>query len=550
MKKMKRIFLIFMSVCIFGITIYTDYQTVKAVDIPTAFWGTLEAARAFWTALNAGGGVRGGGVSLGYFERSSREDMHNLQTQVMIAYTAFCIWKEKQNLSNLHPDWSEEEINQQSELEGRLASDRFQNSVINVNDTTNNLTIKDFGYWKEFCDSFNNIARNGLGDVSIGENTVINVPFYNGTSINTSFPMTNIGANTFDWNGYFFVDSGQYFDTENKQIIEYSVGNVPTDRIRVPYFGITWTRDDGQFNIIGILADFNRLTGEFITSSSIPDTGHWVVYTLQKLNEFIENCNFPIYISSQKMSFVNIQDWGKDYNNLSVAVGGSTQAYEQDIENALNNTEAGKAIKEGAKNGQEEIIKEGYIPVKRSSVRTGEETATGAVGWDVPDTRTLEGAIAVPDTQDDVVEGMGIINVPKDRVTPNTDDTVAEWAKDEPISIPDTKDEPISKPIDDVISEQYGDYYPTQISLGDFFPFCIPFDIYYCVQKFNVSQGEAPIIHIPIVYPRALQSVLGESYDVVIDFNNYIVLRNIIRGFILIFFIVGLMQITRNLIRG
>lgn len=551
MKKIKRVFLIFISVCIFGITIYSDYQTVKAVDIPTAFWGTLEASRAFWTALNAGGGVRGGGVSTAAFEHSSREDMHNLQVQIMLAYTAFCIWKEKTALKLDHPDWSEEEINQRAEVNGRLASDRFQNSAINVNDSTKNLTIKDYGYWREFCKSMNNIVRNGLGDVTMGENTVVNVPFVNDSAYNTSSPKTNVGANTFDWNGLFFVDSGQYKNVGSNKIIQYSVENVPTDRIRVPYFGVIWDNGGGQISIVGYLVDFNRLTGEYLAISDLPNGSlWWVSFTLDKLNDFISNTDFPIYISNEPQSLNAIQNWGKDYNNLSVSAGGSSLPYEQDIENALNNTEAGKAIKEGAENGQEEIIKEGYVPVKRSTVKTGEETATGEVGWDVPDARTLEGAIAVPDTQDDVVEGMGVISVPEDVVRPKDDDTVAEWAKDEPISIPDTKDEPISKPIDDVISDQYGDYYPTQISLADFFPFCIPFDIYYCVQKFNVGQGEAPIIHIPIVYPRALQGALGESYDVIIDFNNYIALRNIIRAFILIFFLIGLMQVTRNLIRG
>lgn len=549
MKKIKRIFLIFISVCIFGITIYSDYQTVKAVDIPTAFWGTLEASRAFWTALNAGGGVRGGGVSTATFEHSSREDMHNLQVQVMLAYTAFCIWKEKAALKIAHPDWSDDAINQQAEVDGRLASDRFQNSAVNVSDTTKNLTIKDYGYWREFCDSMHNIAINGLGNSTIENNTPVANRIYNYSNWNVSASLQdNLGGNTIVYNGLNYVTKGIVdgfsFDLNS---------NVPTDRVRIGFNIINrgLAADGSNRNLLYfalVQLDINRLSGKVITYSTGTNGYMGSINDNNVIDNCIRNTNITTVIDEYRQNMQNIIDNYEDY--LPVSAGGNVEQYEQDIKNALDSTEAGKAIKEGAKDGQEEIIKSGAIPVKRSSVRTGEETATGEVGWDVPDARTLEGAIAVPDSQDDVVEGMGIITVPEDVVTPKDDDTVAEWAKDEPISIPDTKDEPISKPIDDVISDQYGDYYPTQISLGDFFPFCIPFDIYYCVQKFNVGQGEAPIIHIPIVYPRALQGALGESYDVIIDFNNYIALRNIIRAFILIFFLIGLMQVTRNLIRG
>lgn len=546
MKKIKRVFLIFISVCIFGITIYSDYQTVKAVDIPTAFWGTLEASRAFWTALQAGGGVRGGGVSTAAFEHSSREDMHDLQVQVLLAYTAFCIWKEKAALKIAHPDWTEEQINQQAEVDGRLASDRFQNSAINVSDTTKNLTIKDYGYWREFCDTLHSINNSGITGGEIGENTIVKPPFYNYTDAELN-NKTSIGGNCIEIDNNYYVSKGTYYRLFPSQKILYNSEST-YDRINL-YYILSFIYDN-SLRMRSVHIIYNALKNELIYYDY--DNDYWALGG--SFSETVENTDFPYYVCNSLSEAIDVFNRVRETwkNELKVTDNDSTEKkdYENMLENALNNTEAGKAIKEGADNGQEEIVKSGAIPVKRSTVKTGEETATGAVGWDVPDARTLEGAIAVPDTQDDVVEGMGIITVPEDVVRPKSDDTVAEWAKDEPISIPDTKDEPISKPIDDVISDQYGDYYPTQVSLADFFPFCIPFDIYYCVQKFNVGQGEAPVIHIPIVYPKKLQGALGESYDVIIDFNNYIALRNIIRAFILIFFLVGLMQVTRNLIRG
>lgn len=551
MKCIKRILLIFISVCIIGVTVITDYQEVKAVDIPTAFWGTLEASRAFWTALQAGGGVRGGGVSMAAFEHSNREDMHNLQVQVMLAYTAFCIWKEKTALKTDHPDWTEEQINQQAEVDGRLASDRFQNSAINVSDTTQNLTLKDYGYWKEFCRSMYDISVNGLNQVEINPNTVIKPHFVNNSSITNVSLMDNRGSNIIDYDGLLFLAKGQTIDYVSGNVFEIEPTNIPNDRFRVPYIGYFSTGD--YIYILGYYVDFNRLSGQYIAMNRFLFKNYlWVNYGIEYLNRFLSNTNIVVYASNADTSVIqDIESFGQNKDNLAISLGSqNVEPYQQELQNALDNTEAGKAIKEGAKNGQEEIVKDGSIPIKRTSVKTGEETATGAVGWDVPDARTLEGAIAVPDTQDDVVEGMGIITVPEDVVTPKSDDTVAEWAKDEPVSIPDTRDEPISKPIDDVISEQGGEYYPGQISLDEFFPFCIPFDIIYLFNKFRAPE-RAPVITIPIMYGSGLASALGtDRYNVVIDFNDFVILRDIIRVFALIGFLIGLMQITRNLIRG
>ena len=75
---------------VFISSVLTPYTEVMAFDIPTAFWGVLESGRAMFTAMTAGGAYKNG-IDISSFERSSRQDFHDFQTQILIGYQAFCI---------------------------------------------------------------------------------------------------------------------------------------------------------------------------------------------------------------------------------------------------------------------------------------------------------------------------------------------------------------------------------------------------------------------------------------------------------------------------
>ena len=549
----------FLAINITLMSVISNYKNTYAFDIPTAFWGTLEASRAFWTALNAGGAIGKGSISLRSFERSSRLDVQNLQGKILMGYHYFLFEKEKIRQAILYPDKSSSEIEQIALDSANTLFTKFENNAINVNNTTKSLSAQDYGYWKEYCKEIVSIAQNGLGSGHIQANTVINPRYDNQSGILFSSPKTNIGANCFTWNDVYFIGKGQYMKYDGT-IIEYEPTNVPTDRIRVPYFSVNFTTMHEQFCFYGFTVDYNRLTGEKIAEATLYyDRPAWKTYDKDYIDRLISNTSFPVYVNPYLNDVQHAQDFSIDYNNLVVAVNGTIKDYQSKIVEALDETEAGKSIKQGIEENGDNIT---YIynyystPVKISSLSTDEDAGvvSGVVGWDIPDARTLEGAIAVPEDEDDVKQGMGAITVADDDITSRVDDNVVSFPIDTPIDVPKVEeitDDPAKViTVTDVINVQGGEYYPTQIDITEFFPFCIPFDIAYCIKKFQVGNGEAPIIHIPVVYPKLLQSSLGESFDVVIDFNEYIFVRNIIRYFILLLFIVGLMTLTRNIIRG
>lgn len=83
------------------------------------------------------------------------------------------------------------------------------------------------------------------------------------------------------------------------------------------------------------------------------------------------------------------------------------------------------------------------------------------------------------------------------------------------------------------------------IDLRDFFPFCIPFDIYNLVTMF-VAEPVAPVFEWEIPVPR-----LGKSFELEIDLSAWDGIAQLFRTFELIGFIIGLGWITREkILRG
>lgn len=546
----KRISMFIMSIIIIFLSIAGSYKKAFAFDIPTAFWGTIEAGRAMFTALEAGGGMSNG-ISLSKLEISSRDDIQRFQTQILIAYTAFCVYKEKIRIALEDPSLSENEVNEMATTSGTKIANDFKNNAINVNTSTKKMSVQDFKYWQEYCNNISTLVRNGWDSVEGGGSSINLVT--QGVDYNLT-PNTNIveDQNIFSYNGYNYIDKGNYKLIDDNNYRYFAVGNVPSDRIRIPFIWMQRWNGVWYFRLKGV--DINRLTGQVIyVNDYVSEAGKTYDNIGVRLQQNINDCNFPYVVLDVGADYDNFQNnLVRDYvENFSLKDGSVVEEeYILSLKNALDSTEVGKAIKEGGAT-REDLIGVSAVPIKRSSLKTKEETVEGVVGWDIPDTTAIAKGIADPNEREEEAKGMGIITVPENAITDIDDPSgVIAIPKDTPVSIPDTRDESLSVPIDDVISVQGGDFYPIQIDITEFFPFCIPFDIAYCVNKFHVSVGEAPIIHIPIVYPSALHGVLGESYDVIIDFNDYVVLRNVIRYFILLLFIVGLMQITRGLIRG
>lgn len=84
------------------------------------------------------------------------------------------------------------------------------------------------------------------------------------------------------------------------------------------------------------------------------------------------------------------------------------------------------------------------------------------------------------------------------------------------------------------ISDEY------MISLSDFFPFCLPFDIYDLLSAL-AADPQAPVFEWTIAVPR-----WGISHDIEIDLSEWDDIARLFRTFELGAFVLGLALITRQ----
>lgn len=88
------------------------------------------------------------------------------------------------------------------------------------------------------------------------------------------------------------------------------------------------------------------------------------------------------------------------------------------------------------------------------------------------------------------------------------------------------------------------DFSPLQIAVSDRFPFCIPFDF---VNAFKMFQSESSIPKFNVEFPSQYM-IGGGSFE--IDFSNFTGIASILRYFILLIFVTGLIKKTKDLLGG
>ena len=90
--------------------------------------------------------------------------------------------------------------------------------------------------------------------------------------------------------------------------------------------------------------------------------------------------------------------------------------------------------------------------------------------------------------------------------------------------------------------------------LREIFPFCIPFDLIHLLKVFE-AEPEAPVFKFPLDIeldnPWTGEKVVDYHHEFELDMSDYEPVIKILRIFLVIFFIVGLMMITRqHMIKG
>lgn len=134
---------------------------------------------------------------------------------------------------------------------------------------------------------------------------------------------------------------------------------------------------------------------------------------------------------------------------------------------------------------------------------------------------------------------------------PQPQPTVAPNPNPDPNPNPNPDPEVTPKP-DDTTTDVNPDDYKADLRLV--FPFCIPFDLVHLIQAFE-AEPEAPVFEFPLDLelenPWTGKKILDYHHTFKLDMSDYEPVIKIFRIFEIIFFIIGLLMITRQqMIKG
>lgn len=558
MNKTKRILILCLCAIITFNSVFFAYkESVQAADIAAGIVAAVGGAPLL-TALVIGGVVVAGGIAIYEFTKTDSQDFKDFGTRIKTGFNDFIAEQEKVIAKEENVLLTDQEAANIGVAKAREYVNNFwDNAIDTTKNTVNGVKKKAMEYWNLYSKlmgdtadlsdtDFNAILNNSGSGSGSGENLPVQVPIIGTGQYLPNYTSTN---NCRIIQGKSYIVKGKY------------LGETVNERSNCVTF-VIYNRDSGNAS----LWFYNYVNDSF---------GYVKINRISYENLINSDTNIPIYAGD----FGSTNDfWQNNLRNnwvswllvSAVAAGYTIQKILADL---LNDTKAGKSIRTGRKELDKEgdhiggIFKDNSIPVDKSTLRAIEiadsNFYSGDIGWSIPDAAEWDDYINGTHTYDDVVDDIGAIAVPTDSVREGEDtDTSIDFPRD--TDVQDTSDYPRDntndqdvpqqipeRPIQDIIDEQGGTFYPMEMTITDIFPFCIPFDIIALVEKFDVGGEKAPVITIPIMYPSRMASALGtDRYNVVIDFQDYIILRNIIRVFLLIGFLIGLMKITRELIRG
>ena len=552
----KRSFLVLLSSIIIFLSVSSSYY--ETVDAAEWVAGAVAAVGGgpILTALVIGGVVVAGGVAIYELSQTTPEDHRNFVNGIKTGFNQFVAEQEAIIAKENDQTLTDQEAADIGVANARETVNNFASNALDATVTTGNtLKAKTVAYWKLFCKIAGQVAD---GNESVIENPYrFNIVNLTDAQVDATPHIVN-SSDVIEYNDYAYAQKGQaaYIDQYDAvQVNNFDVSTYDTyDRINFLTCYIEYVND--LINVKVLRVNVEKLTGNVRSVEQIFNSAY---FTAQKIAVIIPLISLPIIIGN--VNYTNVVDYitshltsiGMNPSNVS------TPDYVNTLRNTFNSTHFGESIKNGRRaitsNGG--TISSDYtddsVPVKRSSIRTKEGEVSAQVGWDIPQDQVYDDVLDDSLPWKRVNEGIGALEIPDTEVKGyENDDTRVITDPDAEVSDPAADpDLPVPDPPtwEDILEDQGGDFYPAGMDLTELFPFCIPFDIIYLVNKMYVTPV-APDIHFKIVYPAALRSTLGEYYDVEVDFNDYVALRNVLRIFLLLMFIVGLMKITRDLIRG
>lgn len=530
------------------------------------------------TALVIGGVVVAGGIALHELSQTDAQDHATFLNGLKDSFTGYC---EEQAIEEIN---REGQITDQGEIiieAGKRAGatvKNFWDNAVNATVTTGSkLKASAVEKWKLFSAITANVADVGLSSSGGGvidpdtrfRPSIIN--YNSGFEGITATQPENIGSNTQAMDGRSYIVKGTVTATNFQNV---SLDFLNSTYLTIPIlFAMPYVDGNNTYLWTVIMClQFERSTGNYLGSYKYNNSDNLSGDMINMLNNYIGLTNISIVLSRSATGQTPMER----ANELCTIIGGNKDvlavgnsdvipSWKRTLNNTLSNTHIGQAIQTGRRqlvnDGDEitSVFETDAIPAKKTGVTAQDGVITAPVGWDIPAGGVYDDVFKGTLPWRDVVDGVGAVEIPIPDIIDKPDGgTKVKAYEDTRVNDPSKPEEdpedPEVDPEDpewgDVIEDQGGPFYPAQMDLTSIFPFCIPFDIIYLVQKFGNVTGVPPRLEFPIVYPQALQPVLGESYVVVVDFADYVTIRNIIRVFLLLLFIIGLMQITRQIIRG
>ena len=165
------------------------------------------------------------------------------------------------------------------------------------------------------------------------------------------------------------------------------------------------------------------------------------------------------------------------------------------------------------------------VPIPSESASEGEDTSDPYLPW-VPDiTGRLDGILSGLDGFGNVLDGIANGLTGFGEAVQALPGSIAQAISDVVIGTPDS-----SLAVDSIIVDK--------------FPFCVPYDLVSCVTVLK-AESVPPVWKVPFVIDS-----LNFRYEIVLDLTQWTQVVAVIRGFLLLMFIVGLVLLTRTLIRG
>lgn len=511
------------------------------------------------------GVVVAGGVAVYKIATTDADDYRSFASGIKQGFQEFVADQEKQIALEQNSSLTDQEAADIGVANARETVNGFFDNAINTTKSTaNNIAFNAQKYWQLYSKIIANVADNGITEESggiIGPNEKFHarvLDYNSGINISGYKTLENIGTSTEVMNGRSYVVKGKVTAT-NVQGAQFNYLNstylTTPILFLMPYVDGTTT----YLWSVTMALFFDRNTGNYI--------GYDKIYTDsltgsfdEMLEKYITNTSCPVVVTRTNEGQIPINRArelcaviGANPSVISVGEGSVVPTWQRTIHNTLNSTKFGDAIQTGRRQLVNEgdhiisVFKEDSVPVNKVGLRENEGVMTGDIGWQIPQTWDDYFGGSIPFR--DVVGGTGSIAVPYPDVIPGTlpDRKVVDFPAD--ADVQDSADYPKNpadegegegekpqeipdKPAQDVFETQGGNYYPTAMDLTNIFPFCIPFDLIYLVEKFDIHGANAPVITIPIVYPQVMANATGsDRYDVVIDFADFLVLRNIVRIF-------------------